>query len=286
VDAGDTVRRGDLLVEIDDTDLLTEKETASTEVAGARLAMEKERRNFDRAAGLFEARLISREAFDNAKSVLEIAENALLKSGSRLKSTEERLRKTLVPAPSDGTVLECNVQEGQVVVAAASVNSGTLLMNLADLSSLIIQTHINQVDIAHIKEGMGVRFRSDALEARDMQATIRFIAPVATLKSNVKGFQVEALIKDPNPALRPGMTVVMTAVAGRAENAVTVPISAVFNDPDKGRIVYVNHNDSPQKRAVDVGLTNIEFAEIRSGVEPGEEVLLSPPGAPRAPGRS
>ena len=276
VDTGQTVKRGDLVVEIDDTDLLTEKAGAETEIAGTRLEVEKNRRNFERGRSLFEEKLISQEVFDNLKSALDLAENGMQRAQRRLQTVEDRLRKTLIRAPADGVILSLPVIEGQVVIAAASVNSGTTLMTIADLSRLIVVTHVNQVDITHVHLNDRAPFRSDALAGMKSESVITFVAPVATVKNNVKGFQVEALIESPDPRLRPGMTVVMSIPVGSARNVVSVPVSAVFAEGEE-KVVYVRSGSATVPRKVQVGLTDLFHAEITQGLEPGEEILLSKP---------
>jgi RND family efflux transporter MFP subunit len=173
-------------------------------------------------------------------------------------------------------VLTVPVIEGQVVIAAASVNSGTTLMTLANLSKLLIDTHINQVDVSRIELGQPVYLRADSVREPDMKAKIRFIAPVATVKNNVKGFQVQALIENPSSQLRPGMTVNMKVPIARADDAISVPIAAVFREKGK-KIVYVRSGDSSEKRSVKVGVTNVDYAQILNGLTEGEEILLREP---------
>lgn len=275
--AGQTVKEGDLLVEIDDRDLLTEKDSALTEIEGAKLEMQKSKRNYTRSQELFQQKLISREVSDNLTAEYEIAENNLIKAQRKLQIVEDRLRKTKVVAPMDGTVLTVPVIEGQVAIAAASVNSGTSLMTVANLSRLLVETHVNQVDVAKLKLNQTVHLRAESLKDLETDALLSFIAPVATVKNNVKGFQVQALIEKPNPALRPGMTVNMTVPIDRAADALSVPIAAVFKGEGNKKIVYVRNGSTTQKRVVQIGVTNIEFAQIVHGLDEGEEILLVEP---------
>lgn len=278
VEPGVSVKEGDVLVEIDDRDLLTEKESAFTEIDGAKLSMEKSQKNYERAKELFEAKLISREVFDNLSSEYAIGQNSLVKAQRKLQLVEDKLRKTKVIAPTDGTVLTVPVIEGQVVIAAASVNSGTTLMTVANLSKLLVETHINQVDVTRLELNQPVKLQVESLKDANMEAKISFIAPVATVKNNVKGFQVQALIENPSTRLRPGMTVNMTIPIARADDAVSVPISAVFKGEGNSKVVYVRNGETTEKREVKVGVTNIDHAQILKGVEPGEEILLVEPG--------
>ena len=282
--AGQTVKEGDLLAEIDDRDLLTEKDSALTEIEGAKLSMEKAKKNFERSRELFGEKLISREVFDNLTAEFEIAQNGLVKAGRKLQLVEDRLRKTKVLSPTDGTALTVPVIVGQVVIAAASVNSGTTLMSIANLSKLQIEMHINQVDKARLTLDKVVQIRAEALKDESMDARISFIAPIATTKSSVKGFQVQAIIDKPDPRLSPGMTVTLNIPIARVEDAISVPVTAVFKSEGNKKVVYVRHGDATEKREVKVGVTNIDHAQILNGVKEGEEILLVEPG--KAPKRS
>jgi RND family efflux transporter MFP subunit len=277
VEPGQSVKQGDVLVEIDDRDLLSEKDSALTEIEGAKLGMEKTQNNFARAKELFQQKLISREAFENLSSEFAIGENSFAKAQRKLQLVEDKLRKTKVMAPMDGTVLMVPVIEGQVVIAAASVNSGTTLMTLANLSRLLVETHINQVDVARLTQNQVVKLRAESIRDTVMEATISFIAPVATVKSSVKGFQVQALIEKPDERLRPGMTVNMTVPIASASDAVSVPISAVFKAEGNKKVVYVRQGETTQRREVKIGVTNTDFAQVLNGVEAGEEILLVEP---------
>jgi multidrug resistance efflux pump len=115
-------------VEIDDRDLLTEKQSVLTEIDGAKLEVDKIRRNYERAKELYESKLISREQFDNLSSELDMGQNSMIRAQRKLEILEDKLRKTKVTSPMQGTVLTRPVIEGLVVIAAASVNSGTTLM--------------------------------------------------------------------------------------------------------------------------------------------------------------
>jgi HlyD family secretion protein len=284
VEAGDTVKAGDVLVEIDDTDLLTEKQSILSDIDGAKLNAEKIKRNFERSRDLFDSKLVSREVFDNLSSEYEISQNDLVKAQRKLQILEDKLDKTKVVAPMDGTVLTLPVIAGQVVIAAASVNSGTTLMTLADLSKLLVITQINQVDVAKLTQDQRVKLRAESLKEVEMTAKISFIAPIAAVKNSIKGFEVRALIENPSKRLRPGMSVNMTIPIARADGAVSVPISAVFKAEGNKKVVYVRNGIANEKREVKVGVSNIDYVEIIKGVSEGETVLLVEPDRGGGPG--
>ena len=273
---GQKIPKGGLLAEIDDTDLLTEKASALTDIAGAQLSVDKNRGNTDRARALFKEKLISKEVFANLEADLAISGNTLAKSRSRLQTVEDKLSKTKILAPAEGTVLDILVIEGQVVVAAASVNSGTELMTFADLSQLLINSHVNQVDAPRLIPGQAVEVNMSDTASEPVRAHIEFIAPLALVRNNIKGFEVHALIEENDGRLKPGMSVSMSVPVDKADGAVSVPVSAIFKE-NKQSVVYVRKGDATEKRNVTVGVNNMSFVEIKSGVNEGEEILLVEP---------
>jgi len=274
--AGQNVRKGELLVTIDDTDLLNERASAEAEIAGTRLRVEKILGNFSRAKQLFAQKLLSREEYANLEADYQIAENELAKSLFRRQTVDDRLAKTRVVSPADGTILDVPVNEGQVVVGAASVNSGTNLMGFADLSRLLINAHVNQLDAGKLSVGQIMVVHSPDSSDQDYQARIEFIAPLATVKNNIKGFEVRGVIEGNRESMRPGVSVSITLPIGKAEGVVSLPVTAIF-ERDGKMVVYVLKDKENECRNVVVGLMDSSRVEIKSGVGEGEEVLMVAP---------
>ncbi len=280
--AGQNVRKGEPLVTIDDTDLLNERASAEAEIAGARLRVEKILGNFSRAKQLFAQKLLSREEYVNLEADYQIAENELAKSLFRRQTVDDRLAKTRVVSPADGTILDVPVNEGQVVVGAASVNSGTNLMSFADLSRLLINAHVNQLDAGKLSVGQLMEVHSPDSSDQDYQARIEFIAPLATVKNNIKGFEVRGVIEGNRESMRPGVSVSIIVPIGKAEGVVALPVTAVF-ERDGKTVVYVLNGKETECRNVVVGLMDSSHVEIKSGLVEGEEVLMVAPPEPASP---
>lgn len=281
VGIGQQVKKGDLIVELDDRDLLTERSSAETEIAGANVALEKAQRNYVRAEQLYQRKLISQEAFENLRSDRDTAKNNHDKSLRKLQTVDDKLAKTKVYSPMDGTILTVPVVEGQVVVAAASVNSGTLLMNIADLSEMYISTHINQVDVAKIRDDQHVDIEVDSLPGNEMKGNVSLISPVATVIRNTKGFTVTVRIEQLDERVKPGMTAELTFPISTVDNALTVPLTAVFTEDDDTTVVYIvgkGLNPGAARRVpVEIGVSDFDFAEIKNGLAEGDIVLLTRP---------
>jgi RND family efflux transporter MFP subunit len=284
VDLGDHVKKGDLLVKLDDKELQNQRASLVTEKERASLQVAQAERNFKRAKELHEANLISQEVFEQTKTEYDLARNAVDRSNRELAIVDERLGKTKIEAPFDCTILTRPVSVGQAVSGSGGFNSGTEVLSIADLNSMVINAHINQADVTRLKPNQEVEVAVEAVAGLTITGKVERIAPQATIKNNIKGFAVRILLKDVGDKVRPGMTANITIPVSSADNVLAVPLAAVFTDrnPETGvseRYVYVEDQEtgSYERRPVRVGVSDLFFAEIQDGLQNGETVLLEQP---------
>jgi RND family efflux transporter MFP subunit len=284
VDLGDRVKKGDLLVKLDDKELQQQRASLVTEIERAKLQLTQAERNFKRAKELHESNLISQEVFENTKTEFDLARNSLDRSQRELDILDERLTKTKIMAPFDCTILTRPVSVGQAVSGSGGFNSGTEVLTIADLNSMVINAHINQADVTRLKSNQEVEVAIEAVSGLTLTGRVERIAPQATIKNNIKGFAVRILLKDVGDKVRPGMTANITIPVSSADNVLAVPLAAVFTDrnPDTGvseRYVFVQDEESGsyERRPVRVGVSDLSYAEIQDGLQPGETVLLEQP---------
>ena len=290
VDIGDKVRKGQLLCRLDDTDLQTEKESQISQIAGAKLqieaaslSVEKTEREFNRNKQLFESKLVAQEIFDNArtdhqvaKNSLALAKNALERADKALKQVEDKLAKTRIEAPFDCTVLTRPVSLGQTVSGSGGFNSGTEILTIANLNEMIITAHINQADVTRMKNGQPVEVQVESVPGLRLRGEVERIAPQAIIKNGIKGFSARIAIKEIDPRIRPGMTSILTIPVASVENALSVPLSAVFTEKGE-RFVYVKGSENFERRPVQIGISDYSFAEVQHGLQEGDTVALELP---------
>lgn len=282
VDIGDRVRKGDLLFKLDDKELRNQYESAQTAVERARLELEKAQRDYERAKALLGSGLISQELYDQTKTTYDLCLNSLQRAEKELAVIAERLTKTEVRAPFDCTVLTRSVSVGQAVSGSGGFNAGTEVMTIADLSRLVIDAHVNQADIPYLRTGLVVYVAVEAVPGLVVTGVVERIAPQATIKNNIKGFETRILLVDPDPRVKPGMTASVRIPAATATNVVAVPLPAVYNEPNpktgrRERFVYVREGNRFVRRMVEVGISDYFYAEIKQGLKPGELVAIEPP---------
>lgn len=282
VDIGDDVKKDQLLFALDDKELRNEKATRQTEIERTTLQLGQAERNFKRAGELFDENLISRELFENAKTEHDLAKNALERSKRELAIIDERLTKTKILAPFDCTILTRPVSMGQAVSGSGGFNSGTEVLTIADLNNLIINAHINQSDITRLRPEQEVDVAVEAVAGLTVVGKVERIAPQATIRNNIKGFAVRILLKDVDKRIRPGMTANIKIPVESADNVVAVPLAAVFSERDPQtfkteRYVYVVNGAEYERRPVTIGVADFFYAEVQSGLKPGEMISLEPP---------
>ena len=290
VDIGDNVKKGQLLCRLDDTDLQSEKETQVSQIEGAKLQIqaaglqvEKTQREFNRNKDLLAGRLVAQEIFDNSRTDHEVAKNsfalsknALERAEKALKQIEDKLAKTHLEAPFDCTVLTRPVSLGQTVSGSAGFNSGTEIMTIANLNDMIITAHINQADVTRMKNGQPVDVQVESVPGLKMKGAVERIAPQAIIKNGIKGFSARIAIKNLDPRIRPGMTSILSIPVASVENALAIPLSAVFTEKGE-RFVYVKDGEKFERRAVQIGISDFSFAEVQRGLTDGESVALELP---------
>ena len=291
LDIGDKVKKGEILFELNDKDLQTEKSSRKIEIAGAKLAietqrlsLEKAKLNYDRAKALMEQKATTASAFDNArieyeltKNALDIATNKLETAQTALQQVEDKLIKTIIRAPFDCTILTRPVSVGQAVSGATGVNSGTEIFTIANLTDLIVSSHINQADVTRLKVNQEVTVAVEAVPGLKLVGHVNRIAPQATLKNGIKGYATRIILKNAAESVRPGMTASLSIPLASVGNVLAVPLAAVFND-QADRFVYVlTAPGSFEKRPVELGVADYEFVAITNGLESGEVVSLIAP---------
>lgn len=277
VEIGDKVTAGTLLCALDDSDLQSERDTQITQIEGAKLQVEKSRRNYERNKQLHESRLVSQEVFDDSVTDFEMAKNALELAQKTLSQIEVQISKTRIVAPFDCTILTRPVSVGQAVSGSGGVGGGTEIMTVANLKEMIITAHMNQADVPRLKIGQLVDVQVEAIPGMRIKGTVERIAPQATIKNNIKGFETQIRLKNLDPVVRPGMTANMTIPLQSADNAVAIPLAAVFSE-ENDRYTYVrNQNGEWEIRPIRLGVADFQYAEVVDGLQNGDVVSLVRP---------
>jgi HlyD family secretion protein len=307
---GDRVQRGQVLVEIDPIPLRTQLDSlqaslqaARQQAESARLTLEQTRRNWDRARELFGQGLLTKEALEKAQTEWEIRQREYAVAQQRLRELEaqlERLRhdyeQVRVTSPIDGWVIGVYVEEGEtVVVSIAGIGGERPLVRVADLTRWKVRLEVDENDIVQVRVGQPVRITIDALPDREFWGRVTLVGyqPLSettsqlgqTARENL--FPVEVELRETLPEVRPGFTVHAEIVTAERKQVLSVPIQALVHrspsgdNPHDGREadvagVFVLEGDRVRFRPVEVGIMGEFDLEVRSGLRPGERVVVGP----------
>lgn len=295
VNPGDVVKAGQLLVELDPGSLRAQIDSARLGIASAQLRVARARQEFDRMTALSKGQFVNARDLENAETDYLLADNDLEMQGAQLRVLEDNLKKTSIVAAYDGTVLSVAARPGMVVTGAESGREGNSLMELADLTRLRVEANINEIDVSAISVGMPVDITFESV--RDLKAAgrITFISPAAgrgaagsngaasTNANTSREFPLQISVEQAGDRVKPGMTARVQIETGRAEQALSVELGAVFIDfeTDETFVFVRQPAGEPVKRKVVVGVRDGAYAEIKDGLAPDEFVSRQRPSSDR-----
>jgi RND family efflux transporter MFP subunit len=283
VDAGDHVKKGQLLLQLDPTDYERDVAKCEADVAAAKNALEFSQLSLDRRQKGLEQRGVAQMDVDTAASDVRAKKVAVQTATVAYNAASDRLRYTRVLAPMDGTVTERGIQSGEVVTPGVQASfDGKSLMTISDLSTLLVKADLNQIDVAKVKLGQKVTVTLDALPGKTYEAAITKIAPASITPKDkqVDVFPVEATLTKSDLAIKPGMTADVRIHIENKPHVLALPIEAVVKEGPKEFVSKVlsmpNGKQRTEKTEVAVGARNDREMEISSGIKEGDKVLIKP----------
>jgi len=245
VKEGDVVRRGQLLLRIKPDTYRAQVEAQEAALSGARSASVRDRAQLSQAENeykriqqLFAQSLISETERKKAETQYQSAQAALQASSFEIQRAEggvrqiqETLNKTIIYAPSDGTVSSLSSRVGERVVGTSQF-AGTEVMRIADLNQMEARVNVNENDVVNVKPGDITRVSVDAYPDRKIEGVVREIASTARTNNagtqeEVTNFEVKISIRDKSVRLRPGMSATADIETATVKNVVAVPIQSV-----------------------------------------------------------
>tara|TARA_R100000027_G_scaffold391_3_gene497 strand:+ start:13958 stop:15055 length:1098 start_codon:yes stop_codon:yes gene_type:complete len=282
IEAGDTVERGQKLIELDRNTLRNELTEAERNLQAYQLRVEQAERNYNRLKLLTEQEYARTSELEDSLTALELARLELEVRSTYVETARDNLDKATILAPQAGVVSDLTVNEGQVIVGATSVNQGTLLMKVNDLSELVVRSSINEVDVMRISDDTTVEISFDSIPDHLATGQITDISRFGSAENSVRVFPVEVTFPATDPRLRSGITANLLFPIETVSDVPAVLISAVFKIRGEQTLVIVKPDGEYELRAVKTGLSDTEYVQILEGAEIGDKVSLTrPPGLER-----
>jgi RND family efflux transporter MFP subunit len=279
VQTGDMVKKEQILAELDPVLAKADADEAGRTLKLQKFTLEKITRDLRRSEALRAKGFVSEREMLDAKTAYEVAKLQSEIAQSRLDKADENVRKTVIRAPHDGQVSDCTILEGQIVIGAQSINSGTLIMTVSDTSVLRVDVNLNEFAATRVEIGKDATVTFDSIPSLRKDGKINFMTPFGTADLKVPDLrvfptQVSFLAGD---GVRPGISANVTVTVDSVKDCIAVPVSAVFID-GADRLVYVRNADGEwDAHKVKVGLSDAGWSQIKEGVAPGDIVSLIRP---------
>lgn len=198
----------------------------------------------------------------------------LTSARAKVDALKAQINLSIITAPFDGTITNVNVQTGDLV------KNGSVAVQLADLSRLLLDISISEVDINKIKVGQDIQLSFDAIQDKTYQGLVTEISKIGQPNQEVIYYTVTCEIIEPDSSIKTGMTAAATIAVDKAENVIAVPNRAVQTD-GKTRFVTVVRNQLLVKVPVELGLISDVRSEVRNGdLHEGDVVVINPQSLP------
>jgi len=303
-DYGDSVKQGQILVELDKEELQARVREASATLLGAQAALERThveaegpdlpflKSSMERARKLFGEGLVPDSVREEAEKNYEMAVNKrsaafsnvsvnkaeVARARAALERAETDLRNSTIVSPMDGIALSRDVEVGDAVSSILVMGSqATLVMTLGDVGSVFVLGKVDEADIGKVQLGQQARITVESFKDRSFEGKVTKISPMGQEKDNVTTFEVRVSIANPGGELKVNMSANAEIIREEKKGVLLVPDSAVIYDKEKKAFLEVPDPKSEggkRRIAASVGISNGVKAEVLDGVKEGDKVVL------------
>lgn len=285
VDYNSVVKKGQVIAELDKTNLMSQLNTAKTQLATAQSQLNYQTANYKRYKTLFEKGLVAADDFDNAKLSYTQAKEQVVSAKEEVQRAQTNLGYATITSPIDGVVLSKSVEEGQTV--AASFSTPELFTIAQDLTNMQVVADVDEADIGDVKEGERVTFTVDAYPDDTFEGKVKQVRQEATTTNNVVTYEVVISAPNADLKLKPGLTANVTIYTAERKGVLSVPSKALRFTPQKETVgkmkivdvantknkVWTIEGNSIVAHKVNIGMTDGTNTQIVGGIAEGTKVI-------------
>lgn len=273
VQVGDEVKIGQDLARIQYVKDPMEYKNLMKNLEVARTRYDNAWQRFQRTTELYGKRLVSSQEYENEKDELSVllAEYEAVKSELNMLKGRYQTEgvSNVIASTGEGTILDLPVKEGGSVMARGTLNEGTTIAKIADLSSLVFKGDVVEADLSKLKVGMSVRYTLSAIPDVDLDGKITLIAPMGVVRDGIARFQITANINVPamyQKYVKAGCTANATVVLRRAHGVEALD-EKYFQFSDDTVYVEVKKSDGIyERRNLKTGISDGIYTEIVKGL--------------------
>ncbi len=285
VDYNSQVKKGQVIAELDKTNLLSELNTAKANMASAQSQLNYQSANMKRYQTLYQKGLVSADDYENALLTYRQAKEEVATAKEQVQRAQTNLGYATITSPIDGTVISKSVEEGQTV--AASFNTPELFTIAKDLTNMQVVADVDEADIGAVKEGDRVTFTVDAYPDDTFEGTVKQVRLQATTTNNVVTYEVVISAQNADLKLKPGLTANVTIYTQERTGVLAVANKALRFTPTKETVgkdmkivdckgknkVWTLDGKTLTAHPVNIGQTDGMHTEITKGLKAGQQIV-------------
>ena len=285
VDYNSQVKKGQVIAELDKTNLLSELNTAKANLASAQSSLNYQAANMERYKTLYKKGLVSADEYENALLTYRQAKEQVASSRENVQRAQTNLGYATITSPIDGTVISKSVEEGQTV--AASFNTPELFTIAKDLTNMQVVANVDEADIGNVKEGDRVTFTVDAYPDDTFEGTVKQVRLEATTTNNVVTYEVVISAPNADLKLKPGLTANVTIYTQERSGVLAVANKALRFTPTKETVgkdmkivdckgknkVWTLNGNTLTAHPVTIGQSDGINTEIIKGLKQGDKIV-------------
>lgn len=284
VDYNSVVKKGQVIAELDKTNLTSELNTAKANLASMQSTLSYQTANFKRNQTLYKKGLISANEFEEAQLAYRQAKENVATARENVRKAQTNLGYATITSPIDGIVLSKSVEEGQTV--AASFSTPELFTIAQDLTNMQVVADVDEADIADVKVGERVSFTVDAYPTETFSGTVKQVRQEATTTNNVVTYEVVISAPNADMKLKPGLTANVTIFTSELDGVLSIPSKALRYSPEKETVgkrkivdcngknkVWTLEGNQVVAHAVKIGMTDGTHTQILGGIAAGKQII-------------
>ncbi len=285
VDYNSVVKKGQVIAELDKTNLISELNTAKANLASAQSSLNYQSANYSRYAALYKKGLVAGSDYDQARLTYQQARDQVATARESVQKAQTNLGYATITSPIDGVVLSKSVEEGQTV--AASFSTPELFTIAQDLTNMQVVADVDEADIGNVKVGERVSFTVDAYPDDTFTGQVKQVRQEATTTNNVVTYEVVISAPNVDMKLKPGLTANVTIYTQEIKDVLSVLSKALRYTPAKETVgdkkikdvsnaknkVWTIEGNNVVAHSVSVGMTDGAHTQILSGIKQGQQVI-------------
>lgn len=285
VDYNSVVKKGQVIAELDKTNLISELNTAKANLASTESNLSYQSANMKRYQTLYKKGLVSADEYENALLAYRQAKEQVASSRENVQKAQTNLGYATITSPIDGTVISKSVEEGQTV--AASFNTPELFTIAKDLKNMQVIANVDEADIGGVAVGNRVNFTVDAYPDDTFEGVVKQVRLEATTTNNVVTYEVVISAPNADLKLKPGLTANVTIFTKEQANILSVANKALRFTPTKETVgkdmkivdckgknkVWTLNGNTLTAHSVNIGQSDAMHTQIISGIKAGQSVI-------------